>query len=152
MIRSKAIVIGASLAALVSAPLLASAADDAKARISNYRELGASFKTVNDALRSPAPQVMLVQIAARQIVNASKAQFSWFPAGSGPESGVKTKAKPEIWTQAAKFKAAQTAFANQALAFQRAAQGGNANAIRAEAKKLGGTCKGCHDSFRTPGD
>lgn len=142
----------AGLAALVSTPLLASGADMARSRITAYRELGASFKTVNDALRGPEPQTMLVQIAARQIVNASRAQYTMFPAGSGAESGARTKAKAEIWTQAPRFKAAQDAFAAQAQVFQRAAMSGNADAIRAEVRKLGGTCKGCHDTFRAPGD
>jgi cytochrome c556 len=136
---------------LIAAPLLATPADSVKSRIAELRELGASYKAVNDGLRSPMPQTMLIQISARQIVNASKAQYGWFPAGSGAEAGVKTAAKPEIWTQAAKFKAAQNAFAAQAQSFQRAAAGGNIDAMRAEAKKLGLTCKGCHDSFRVPG-
>ena len=137
---------------LSASPLLASPADDVRSRIAGFRELGASFKTVNDSLRTPETQTILVQMAARQIVNAARAMPTWFPAGSGPQSGEKTKAKAEIWTQAPRFKAAQTAFANQALQFQRAAQSGNVAIIQAEARKLGMTCKGCHDSFRVPGN
>lgn len=122
-------------------------ADAARARIAEYRELGAAFKSVNDGLRGE-PQVALIRISARQVVNASRAQYNWFPAGSGPAPGVRTGAKPEIWTQAAKFRAAQDAFAQQAAALQRAANAGNADAIRTEARKLGATCKGCHDTFR----
>lgn len=149
--RSSTVVIGSSLLLLAS-PLLASPADDARSRISNFRELGASFKTVNDAIRTPEPQVMLVQIAARQIVNASRQMPGWFPTGSGPESGAKTKAKAEIWKQGAKFKQAQDAFSAQAIKFQQAAQSGNVTIMRAAARNLGMTCKGCHDSFRQPGD
>jgi cytochrome c556 len=77
---------------------------------------------------------------------------TWFPAGSGPQPGVKTAAKPEIWTRAADFRRAQDAFAAQAVAFQNVANGGNADAIRAAARSLGATCKGCHDQFRVPKD
>ncbi len=143
-----------ALAALVlaAAPLLAAPADDVRSRVAGLRELGASFKAVNDGLRSSEPQTILIQQAARQIRNAAAAQYRWYPAGSGPQAGVKTAAKPEIWTQAPRFKAAQDAFAAQAAAFQLAANSGDINAIRAEARKLGGTCKGCHDSFRVPQD
>lgn len=149
--RSSNVVFGSCLLLLAS-PLFASPADDARSRISNFRELGASFKTVNDAIRTPEPQVMLVQIAARQIVNASRQMPGWFPAGSGPDSGAKTKAKAEIWKQGAKFKQAQDAFAAQAIKFQQAAQSGNVTIMRTAARNLGMTCKGCHDSFRQPGD
>lgn len=137
--------------ALVGAPLLAAPADQVRARITGFRELGAAFKNVNDGLRGDV-QTVLIQQSAREIRNASRAQYGWFPAGTGPQPGVKTAAKPEIWTRSAQFKAAQDAFAQQADAFQRTAAGGNAAAIRAEARKLGATCKGCHDTFRVPSD
>ena len=136
---------------LAASPLLAAPADEARTRIDGFRELGASFKTVNDAQRGPEVQTILLHMAARQIVNASKAMPGWFPPGSGAESGAKTRAKPDIWRQAAKFKAAQDAFARQAVQFQRAAQAGLLPSIKAETRKLGQTCKGCHDSFRMPG-
>lgn len=137
--------------ALLGAPLLAAPADQIRARITGYRELGAAFKNVNDGLRGDV-QTVLIQQSAREIRNASRAQYGWFPAGTGPQAGVKTAAKPEIWSRSAQFKAAQDAFAQQADTFQRAAAGGNAAAIRAEARKLGATCKGCHDTFRVPND
>ena len=140
----------AVLAVAVATPLIAAAtpADAVRTRVSGLRELGAAFKSVNDALRSPTPQTMLIQISARQISGAARAQYNWFPAGSGPQAGLKTAAKPAIWGQSARFKQAQDAFATQATAFQRAAQGGNMDLVRAEARKLGQTCKGCHDTFR----
>jgi cytochrome c556 len=76
----------------------------------------------------------------------------WFPAGSGPQPGVKTAAKPEIWTKPADFRRAQDAFIAQAAAFQNTANGGDVDAIRAGVRSLGATCKGCHDQFRVPKD
>jgi cytochrome c556 len=143
----------ASLAlAGIAAPLLAAPADQVHTRVDGFRELGAAFKAVNDGLRSPTPQTVLIQMSARQIRNAATAMRSWFPAGSGPESGVKTAAKPDIWTRPADFRRAQDAFAAQAAAFQAAANGGNVDAIRIATRNLGATCKGCHDQFRVPKD
>jgi cytochrome c556 len=135
--------------ALACAPLLAAPADVVHTRISGLRELGAAFKNVNDGLRGDV-QTVLIQQSAREIRNASRAQYGWFPAGSGPQAGIKTAAKPEIWARAPQFKAAQDAFARQAEVFERTAAGGNAEAMRVEARKLGGTCKGCHETFRVP--
>jgi cytochrome c556 len=137
--------------AVVAVPVLAAASDIIRTRIDGYRELGAAFKGANDGLRGE-PQTVVLQQAARQIRNASKAQYGWFPAGSGPKAGVKTAAKPAIWTSPAKFKAAQDGFARQAEAFQKAVAGGKADVMRTEARKLGGTCKACHDQFRVPKD
>lgn len=141
-----------ALALGIVGPVAAAAADDVRARIDAYRELGASFKAVRDGTRGSETETVLVQQAARQIRNAALAQYTLFPAGSGPESGPKTAAKAEIWTRPAEFKAAQDAFAKVADSFQRTAAKGDAAAIRAEAQKLGATCKACHDKFRVERD
>lgn len=134
----------------IAAPLLAAPADQVRTRIDGLRELGAAFKAVNDGLRSPTPQTMLIQISARQIRSAAQAMYGWFPAGSGPQPGIKTAAKPEIWTDPVGFRREQDAFAAQATAFQNAANSGNIGAIRTAAGNLGRTCKDCHDQFRQP--
>ncbi|MGE3691507.1 MAG: cytochrome c [Novosphingobium sp.] len=142
---------------VLAAPLLAaapgspapSAADTVRTRIAGFRELGAAFKNVSDGMRGD-PQIILIQQSARQIKNSSAAINNWFPAGSGPQRGIKTSAKPEIWTRSAQFAAAKANFARQADAFQAAAASGNASTIRGAFRQLGGTCKGCHDQFRVP--
>jgi cytochrome c556 len=109
----------------IAAPLLAAPADQVRTRVEGLRKLGAAFKAVNDGLRSSQPQTALFHTSAGQIRDASQAMYNWFPAGSGPQRGVKTAAKPEIWTQAARFRQAQDAFAAQAAGFQAAVDGGN---------------------------
>ena len=139
----------AALLAMVAAPLLAAPADDVRIRVAGLRELGAAFKNVSDGVRGDL-QVVMVQQSAREIVAASRAQYRWFPRGSGPQPGLKTAAKAEIWTRGRQFRAAQNAFARQAVAFQRVAARGDAAEIRTAFRSLGGTCKGCHDNFRVP--
>lgn len=139
--------IAAVLSAAVAVPLLAAPADTIKARQAGFKELGAAFKAANDGLR--AANVAAIQAAAPKIVAASRAQYNWFPRGTGPSAGVKTGALPVIWTQAADFRAKQDAFAAAAASYQRAAATGNTDAITAEARKLGGTCKACHDTYRS---
>ena len=143
---------GASLlfVALAAAPLAAAPGDVVRTRINGFRELGAAFKSVNDGLRASEPQTILIQQSARQIRNAASAMPGWFPRGSGPEAGVKTAAKAEIWTQAPKFKTAQTAFITAASRFDAAVNSRDIAAMRMSSRALGATCKGCHDSFRVP--
>lgn len=137
----------AMLAALATAPLLAAPADQVRARIAGFRELGAAFKAINDGLRSSASPSSL-RAASQKIRVAAGRQFGWFPAGSGPQAGVKTAAKPEIWRQSAQFQQLQNGFAAQAAALDQAVQSGDAARIRTSARTLGASCKACHDQFR----
>lgn len=140
--------LAALVAAGVAVPAVAGAPEVARSRIETYRELGAAFKGINDGLRASEVQTVLIAQSARQVRNVAQAQYTLFPAGSGPQPGVKTNARPEIWSQAGKFKAAQDSFAKAAGAFQQAVNAKNVAAMRTQAKALGATCKGCHDAFR----
>ena len=140
------------LVAAAAAPLLAAPQDVVKSRVASLRELGAAFKNVNDELKGGSPQIYIIQLSARQINSAARQQYGWFPAGSGPQPGVKTNAKREIWAQAAQFKAGQDAFAAQAAAFAKVAASGDMNAIRVQTKKLGATCTACHRAYRVDPD
>ena len=124
-------------------------ADVVRNRVAGLRELGAAFKNISDGLRGE-PQIILLQQSARQVKNASTAMNGWFPAGTGPRPGLKTLAKPEIWTRAAEFQTAKTNFARAADVLQTATASGNADAIKGAFRQVGGACKGCHDTFRTP--
>jgi cytochrome c556 len=59
-----------------------------------------------------------------------------------------TKAKPEIWSEADKFKAAATKMQEEMGKFNTAAKGGNIDAIKAAAGETGKSCKACHDAYR----
>ena len=142
------VLLGAFTASLVAAPVLAAASDVVRARIEGLRELGALFKNVNDELKSSTPQPMIMRISSRQITDVARDQYKWFPAGSGPEAGVKTKAKPEIWQRAAEFKKAQDNFATQAAAFNKVVLSGDVAKMRTQVRLLGATCSNCHKTFR----
>ena len=148
----KTTILGCAGAAAIAVSALANTGFAANpvepARVHGFRELGAAFKTVNDELKSGAPQLMMLQLSARQIRDASRAQAGWFPADSAPRPGLKTAAKPEIWSQPVQFKKAQDDFSNQANAFYKVAAAGDVAAMRAQAKALGGTCAACHRGFR----
>ena len=135
--------------ALLATPLLAAPQDAIATRTSGYRTMGAAYKSVNDQLRSGNLDKASLQAAAARIQATAKAQYGWFPKGSGPEAGVKTAARPEIWTQPAQFKAAQDGFATQAAAFAKAVASGNTATLAAQTKQLGAACSACHRAFRS---
>ena len=76
----------------------------------------------------------------------SKLPFTAF--GDGTDKGLPNRARPEIWKEAAKFKAAGEKMQGEVAKLDAAAKGGNLDAIKAAVGAVGGSCKACHDDFR----
>ena len=75
----------------------------------------------------------------------SKWQFTGFVEGSDKGD---TKAKPEIWSEAAKFQDAGRKSQDAVDKLAAAVKTGNLDAIKTAAGPVGQTCKACHDTFR----
>lgn len=59
-----------------------------------------------------------------------------------------TRAKPEIWSEGDKFKAAASKMQEEMLKLNAAAKTGNLDNIKAAAGETGKSCKACHDNYR----
>ena len=68
--------------------------------------------------------------------------------GDGTDKGAPNRAKPEVWSQNAKFKEASEKLIAEVAKLDAAAKSGNLDQIKAAAGGVGGACKGCHDDFR----
>lgn len=139
---------GAALAVAGSSLAQLNPKEAASARVSGYRETGAAFKTINDQLKSDTPAKIMLRMSARRIVQTTHDQYGWFPQGSGPDAGVKTKAKPAIWSDPAGFKTAQDRFQQQAALMAQAVDGGDLAQMRKQAHDLGEACAACHSKYR----
>jgi cytochrome c556 len=78
---------------------------------------------------------------------ATLAKLPWAAFPEGTDKG-DTRAKPEIWKDAAKFKEDADKFQAEALKLQAAAKTGNLDAIKTAFGATGASCKACHDTFR----
>jgi cytochrome c556 len=76
-------------------------------------------------------------------------QMPWDGFGPGTERGAPTKAKPEIWLDAAKFKSEGDEAGKAAAALAQAAAGGNMDQIKVAFGATAKACKTCHDEFRS---
>ena len=76
----------------------------------------------------------------------SKLPYTAF--GEGTDKGLPTRAKPEVWSNNAKFKAAAEKLQGEVVKLDEAAKGGNFDAVKAAAGAVGSACKACHDDFR----
>lgn len=121
-----------------------------KARKANYKEIGGGFKSINDELKSGAPDMNMLRPVARDIASRAAYTLKYFPKGSGPESKIATRAKAEIWANQADFVKIQQEMVEAAKALNAAATTGNLAGAQAARAKLGGTCKTCHDRYREP--
>jgi len=140
-------VLAAALSVATAALALDAAAVE-KARSDYMHGLGKSFKGLRDELQKGSPDVAAIKAYAADIAKAAPNLPAQFPAGSGPESGVKTETLANIWTDATGFKKDADGLAAAATALDTAAQGGNLDAIKAAAGNLGQACKSCHTTYK----
>lgn len=120
-------------------------ADAIAARQAFMKQVGGKL----GAVRNFATDAAGAKTAAADLEKGFKAFAGQFPAGSDATAG-KTRAKAEIWSDAAGWKAANDKSSAAATALVAAVNGGNAEAITAAAGALQGTCGGCHTPFRGP--
>lgn len=119
-----------------------------KVRHDGMKQIGAAFKEVGKQAKSGMPDAKLVAANAAALRRLSLAQLTWFPRGSGPDSGQKTHAKAEAWSDPMAFRAAQQRFVVEAAKLNGIATKGDMAALPAQFQATGATCRGCHDKFR----
>jgi cytochrome c556 len=76
---------------------------------------------------------------------ASKLPWAGFVEGTDKGD---TRAKPEIWKEAAKFKESADKLQSEMAKLSVAAKTGNLESIKTAVAATGGTCKSCHDAYR----
>jgi cytochrome c556 len=122
--------------------------DAIKSRRANYKEIGGAFKSINDEVKTGSPLIDTIQPLAQEILKRSSMQMNFFPPGSGPESGEKTRAKAAIWAEQDNFRKLHQEFTQAAEQLNSAISSGNVAAITSAQKSLGMACKSCHDRYR----
>jgi cytochrome c556 len=65
----------------------------------------------------------------------------------GSDKG-ETKAKPEVWSKADKFKAANDAMETETAKLAELSKTGNLDALKEQVGKVQKTCKSCHEEFK----
>ncbi len=86
--------------------------------------------------------------AENAVIVSDLAKLPWAAFGPGTDKGMPNRAKPEIWSDGAKFKAAADKMVAEVAKLDAAAKSGNLDQLKAAAGAVGASCKGCHDDFR----
>jgi cytochrome c556 len=68
---------------------------------------------------------------------------------AGSDKGAETRAKPEIWSDAAGYKKAADNFTAEATKLAEASKAGGVDALRAQLGSVIKACDSCHDNYRS---
>ncbi|MEO6292897.1 MAG: cytochrome c [Burkholderiaceae bacterium] len=121
--------------------------DAVKYRQSALTVLANSFGRIGAMVNGRAPFDAKVAQDNAHIV-ATLSTLPW--AGFTPNTeALKSRAKPEIWKDAAKFKESSDKMVAEVAKLEAAAKTGNLDSIKVAFGAVGGSCKSCHDAFRT---
>lgn len=137
----------AVLSGTVSAQTFQKPEDAIKYRQSALTVLAAHFGPLGAMANGRIP--FDAQAAARHgDVIAVASTLPWAGFGPGTDKGGNTRAKPEIWTENAKFKGHSDKMQAEVQKLAAAAKTGNLDNLKAAFGPAAGTCKACHDDFR----
>lgn len=145
--KKNAILVLASLLAFSS---LASAQFNKPEDATRYRKAGftimaAHFSRIGAMVNGKAPFDAAAAASNAQLVE-QVGTLPWAGFVAGSEDG--SKSKPEVWTNAAKFKEAADKFRAESAKLTAAAKTGNADQLKTAFGATAATCKGCHDTFK----
>jgi cytochrome c556 len=105
----------------------------------HMRELGAMAKGAVPYDQGAATR------AASTIATLAPMFAKSFHAGT---NGHDTRARPEVWSQADRYKTAMDRYVAEATKMVDAAKAGNVDTLRTQFGALSKTCSSCHDDFR----
>jgi cytochrome c556 len=141
--------IGTWLAITMAVPAQAQFAkpeDAIKYRKASFNVMAAHFGRVGAMANGRMPyDAKLAQENAE--IAAAMAKLPWAAFGEGTDKG-DTRAKPEIWKEAAKYKEASDKMQAEMLKLNTAAKAGNIDALKVAFGPAAASCKACHDAFR----
>ena len=134
---------------LVAMAIPAAMADSpAEIRTQSFKKILRAFEPMGMVVRDRDPYNKAKFIAMADSLKLVSAEpFNHFPAGSIDE---KSRAKPEIWSQPAKFQAARDTFLKAVNDLDSTAHNGDLASIKKSYGVVAQSCKACHDSFRGP--
>lgn len=120
--------------------------DAVKYRQSALTVMANHFGRIGAMVNGRAPfDAKAAQDSAHVVATVSSLPWAGFAANT---ESLKSRAKPEVWKDAAKFKEASDKLVAETAKLETAAKTGNLDMIKVAFGAVGGSCKACHDTFR----
>jgi cytochrome c556 len=138
--------VAALVTALPAAAQFAKPEDAIKYRKATFSVMANHFGRIGAMVQGKAP--FDAKAAAENAdIAMMMAKLPYAAFGEGSDKG-DTRARPEIWTETDKFKAAAAKMQEEMAKLNTAAKSGNLDTIKAAFGPAGQSCKSCHDHFR----
>lgn len=119
--------------------------DAVKYRQAALQLIASHFGRMQPVMKGQAPyDAAAIKANVELLKTLSVLPWAGFVEGSQAGTG----AKPDVWTDAAGFKAAQAKFEGAVDKLSVAANSGDLDRVRAAFGDVGASCKACHDSYR----
>ncbi len=145
-IASLALALAASALAVPAAAQFAKPEDAVKYRQGALTVMAAHFSRIGAMANGRVPFDPKAAQENAQVVN-DMARLPWAGFGPGTDK-ISAKAKPEIWTEQAKFKDHADKMVAETGKLLAAAKTQNLDNLKAAFGPAAATCKACHDTFR----
>lgn len=121
---------------------------NSEARTAAFKKMMPDFSGMGKMVKDEEPyNAEKFKTAAASFNELSKEPFKHFASDAEDKNG---DALPNVWTDAAKFKAEEDKFHAAVAVLNEKAQAGNLAEIKAAYGNVGASCKACHDTFRRP--
>ena len=120
--------------------------DAIKYRKSALTVMAAHWGAIGAMATGRAPYDAAAAARHADVLNAVHT-LPWPAFTAGTDKG-ETRAQPEIWSDAAKFKAGHDRLHDDMVKVVAAAKSGNADTLKTAWGANSGSCKNCHDNFR----
>ena len=120
--------------------------DAIKYRKASFTVMSSHFGRLGAMASGRAPYDAKLAAENAEVV-ATLSKLPWAAFGEGTDKG-ETRAKPEIWTESAKYKAAADKMQVEIGKLTVAAKAGNVDALKTAFGPAAATCKARHDNFR----
>jgi cytochrome c556 len=149
MTKHMRLIVSFTLATAVAAPAwaqFARAEDAVKYRQGAWYVLSQHFARIGAMVNGRAPYDARGALENAELV-AALAKLPATAFGPGTER-LSPKAKPEIWTEQARFREHNDKLVGESAKLLAAARVNNLDQLKAAYASTAATCKGCHDAYR----
>jgi cytochrome c556 len=114
-----------------------------------FKDVEKSFNPIGDMLkRKMKYDAAVVQESVAQLEILAKKIPDAFAVDTHKATGIKTKARENIWSGMADFKAKSDDLVKALAGLSAAAKSGDEKAFRPAAVGVGKACSGCHDNYK----
>jgi cytochrome c556 len=117
------------------------------------KEMDKAFKPVGEIIKRKAPyDATVIQQSAAKLATLAPKIPDAFALDTHAATGIKTRARDNIWSSMPDFKAKAEALVKAVDGLAAAGKSGDQKALRPAFVGVGRACSGCHDSYKNADD